>query len=76
MKIEKCKRHGIEFENPDDLVEELQIKLLKDDPDFMEKDRELMTLLKTHTLGPLVEQYERTIAQLNKDLSQTKFDFK
>ena len=35
-----------------------------------------MTLLKTHTLGPLVEQYERTIAQLNKDLSKTKFDFK
>ena len=35
-----------------------------------------MTLLKAHTLGPLVEQYERTIAQLHKDLSKTKFDFK
>ena len=69
LKKEKCERHGLVFEDTDELVVEQQIKLSRDDPNFADKDKELLMLLSSHTIGPLIENYERTIAQLQRDLS-------
>lgn len=33
-------------------------------------------LLSSHTIGPLIETYERTIAQLNRDFEQSKMIFR
>ena len=57
------------FEDTDELVVESQIKMRRDDPDFIEVDKQLSSLLSQYTLGPLLDQYERTIAQLQKDLT-------
>jgi hypothetical protein len=62
LKKEKAERHGQVFEDTDQLVIEDQIKINRDDPSFIEKDKELLMLLSSHTIGPLVETYERTIA--------------
>ena len=70
LKREKSEKLGIKYEEPADLVMEQQLRA---DP---EKEELLHTQLSVHLLGPLIDGYEQQIAQLQKELKQTKFQFR
>ena len=75
MKRENHERLGIEYEDPMDLVL-AQANAAGDgmlDPEF---NLELTNQLSHHALGPLFDNYEATIALLERELGNTKMQLK
>ena len=73
LKREKCERMGIEYEDPLDFSVPPKVE---GDPALREQDMELTNQLSLHVLGPLFQNYEALVAQLQKEVAQTKFQLK
>ena len=73
LERERCERLNIPYEDLGDLVIEEQLNIQKTNK---EHDESLSNQLSLHVIGPLIDNYEQTIALLSKEIKQTKFQFK
>ena len=76
LRKDKADKLGVHYEDPMELVMQANQALLKNDPTSVELQQELTNQLSVHSLGPLLDDYETTIAQLQQELQSTKFQLK
>jgi len=65
LERERCERLNIAYEDPGDLVIEEQLNIQKTNK---EHDESLSNQLSLHVIGPLIDDYEQTIALLSKEI--------
>ena len=58
------------------VLNQMDTAILYNDPTAKELDQELTNQLSNHSIGPLLDSYEVTIAQLQQELKSTKFQLK
>lgn len=65
LRKERADKLGVKYEDPMELVMKANQAMLKSDPTAVELQQELTNQLSVHSLGPLLDDYEATIAQLH-----------